>query len=69
MEPAFKEWKNEHPDVEVVDINIEEDDDTAAKYMIMSIPAFVFLKNNEEYERQVGMCSKDVLNQKLNSKQ
>ena len=67
MEPTLAEWSAEHPDVLLEHVDIEAQPEVAEQYKVMSIPAFVFLKDGEEYNRQVGLCSKEVLDTKFNN--
>ena len=39
-------------------INVDENQDEASKYGVMSIPTFVMLKNGQEVSRKMGAVSK-----------
>lgn len=43
---------------EITEINIEENHESAIKYKIRNIPALVFLKDNVEVHRSVGLITK-----------
>jgi thioredoxin 1 len=62
MEPIFEEIKPEYKDkVTFEKIDVEEDNSTAAKYGILSIPTFVILKDGKEEARRMGAMPKEVL--------
>ena len=44
-----------------VKVNVDENDNLASEYGIMSIPTFVFLKDGKEIERRVGVQSKEEI--------
>jgi thioredoxin 1 len=53
--------------VKVVKLNIDENQSTAAKHAIMSIPTLVLFKEGKEIERLVGFISQRNLSEKLKS--
>lgn len=46
-------------------INVDESRELAIKYGISSIPAFIFIKNNQVVAKETGYMSKDDLVEKL----
>ena len=59
LKPVIEEVKAEHSEVEFVPVNIDEEQEVAEKYEVMSIPTLVFLdKEDKIVETIVGMCSK-----------
>jgi len=67
MAPILEEIEKEHPEVEFVKINIDDQQEMAEKYEVMSIPTLVFLDDNEEIiETFVGMKSKQDIEKALN---
>jgi thioredoxin 1 len=50
----------------LTEINIEENHETAIKYKIRNIPALVFLKDDVEVHRSVGLITKYEYDQILN---
>ena len=48
-------------------INVDENRETASFYNIMSIPTLLFFKNGQIVDKQIGVVSKDVLRNKINS--
>ena len=51
--------------VKVVKLNIDENQNTAAKYAVMSIPMLAIFKEGKEIERLVGFISQRNLSEKL----
>ena len=47
--------------VKVCKINIDEEQNLAVKYNVMSIPTFIVLKNGKEVARSVGVQDKNEL--------
>ncbi len=59
-EPVLEELSNEYEGkVVVVKINIDENQSTAPKYGVMSIPTTILFKNGEEIGRQIGFAGRD----------
>ena len=59
LAPVLEEFAEEHKDVKVVSINIDEDDELAEEYDVSSIPCIVVFKNGVEFERSVGFRQKE----------
>ena len=53
MSPVIDNIAEEVNDVKVCKINIDEEQNLAVKYNVMSIPTFVVIKNGEETARSV----------------
>lgn len=66
MKPVVEELEKELiGKVEVKKINVDENQDEASKYGVMSIPTLLILKDGKEVDRFVGVQSKEVIKQKL----
>ena len=50
-------FKESHPEIEFVSINVEEDEDLAEKYGIRNLPVLVKLDNGFEVSRNVGILT------------
>ena len=46
-------------------LNVDQEQDTAEKYKVMSIPTLIIYKNGEAVDKVVGLVSKQVLQEKL----
>lgn len=58
VEELSKEMKSE---IDIFKVNIEESEDLAGEYGVMSIPTFLFFKNGKVVEQAGGAMSKDAL--------
>ena len=58
MAPILEEVSNENPDVDFVAIDIDDAEETAEKYDVMSVPNMVLFKNGEVADRIVGRTSR-----------
>ena len=66
--PVIEELAGEYEGkAKVVKLNVDESQETAQKYGVMSIPALLFFKDGEEVERLTGALPKDALAEKLDS--
>ena len=59
--PIIESVAEENEDLKVVKVNVDDAQDIAIKYQVMSIPTTVVIKNGEEVNRVVGMVSKSDL--------
>lgn len=67
MEPVMEELEKEMGDkVKITKIDVDQKQDEASKYGVMSIPTYIILKDGEEKDRFIGATSKENVIQKLN---
>lgn len=59
--PILTEVDREGSEVEIFKVNVDENQETAIRYNITSVPTLIFIKNGSEIERQVGLIEKDEL--------
>ena len=59
--PIVESVASENEDIKVVKINVDNAQDIAIKYQVMSIPTTVVIKEGKEVNRAVGMVSKSDL--------
>ena len=52
--PLVEEIAQERPDIKVVKINVDEEQELAAQFGVMSIPMLVVMKNGEIVNKSVG---------------
>lgn len=58
-EPVLEELSDEYEGkVDIVKLNVDNNQQTAQKYGVMSIPTTVLIKDGEEVGRQVGFAGK-----------
>jgi len=61
VSPIVEEISNEVNDLKVIKVNVEEHEDIAKMYGIMSIPTLILFKDGELLNKQVGFVPKEVL--------
>jgi len=54
--------------LKVVKVNVDDAQDLAGNYQVMSIPTLIVFKGGESVEQIVGAMSKDVMLEKINAK-
>ena len=52
-------------EIEVVKVNVDDADEVAAQYRIMSIPTLLFFKNGQIVDKTVGAMPKPALVEKI----
>jgi thioredoxin len=63
--PSLEEINAEREDLRVVKLNVDENQQTAAQYDVMSIPTLIVFKNGEPANRIIGALPKKRLVQEL----
>lgn len=61
LSPIIEEIANENENIKVVKINVDNDQELAIRYGIMSIPTVVAIKQGEEFGRRIGLVDKEEL--------
>lgn len=61
--PIVEEFATENEDIKVVKLDIDEAQDIAMEYNVMSIPTTIIIKDGKEVDRAVGVISKELLSQ------
>lgn len=59
IKPMLEEISSNNDDVKIVSINIDDEDELAEKYDVSSIPCLVLFDKGNEVKRNVGLISKD----------
>jgi len=63
--PSLEEINEERENLRVVKLNVDENQVTAARYDVMSIPTLILFKNGEAANRIIGALPKKRLVQEL----
>ena len=66
MSPIIDKIAEENDNIKVGKLNVDEAQDIAVKYNVMSIPTIIIFKNGNEYKRFVGVTSKSDITNALN---
>ncbi|MBQ6176889.1 MAG: thioredoxin [Bacteroidales bacterium] len=68
LSPLLDEVEAEMADkIEVVKVNVDDADEIAMRFRIMSIPTLLFFKNGAMVDRSVGAMPKSALVDKINA--
>lgn len=66
MSPIIDNIAEENTDIKVGKVNVDESQEIAIKYNIMSIPTIIVFKDGKEYKKFVGVTSKENILSSLN---
>ena len=58
VSPIVDQIADEHPEYVVGKINVDDEEELAAQFGVMSIPTLVVLKNGEQVNKNVGVIPK-----------
>jgi thioredoxin 1 len=68
LSPLLDEVEEEMADrITVVKVNVDDADEIAMRYRIMSIPTLLFFKGGQLVDKTVGAMPKNLLVQKINA--
>ena len=59
--PVLEEASTARSDVKFCKINVDDAQDIAERYGVMSMPILIFFKNGEPVDESVGLITKDEL--------
>lgn len=61
VSPIVDEIAQERPDIKVVKVNVDQEQDLALQYGVMSIPTLVVMKDGKVVNQAVGVRPKDQI--------
>ena len=61
LSPLVDQVAEERTDIKVGKVNVDEQQDLAMKYQVMSIPMLLVMKNGEIAHKSVGLISKEEI--------
>ena len=61
ISPVIEEIANESPDIKVGKINIDEEQELARKFGVMSIPALIVMKGGKVVKQSAGAMPKSAI--------
>lgn len=61
VSPIVEEIADEHPEIKVGKVNVDEQQELAAKFGVMSIPSLFVLKNGEIVNQAIGARPKQQI--------
>lgn len=59
--PVLEEIDQEYDQVDIVKVNIDQDEELAKKFGVLSIPTLIFFSNGEEVEKTIGYRQKSQI--------
>lgn len=59
--PIIEEIANEKEDIKVCKVNVDEEQELAMQFMVMSIPTLIVMKDGKEANRAVGVQPKESI--------
>jgi len=65
VHPILEEMDAERDDIRIVSINVDENQQTAAKYEVLSIPTLILFRGGQAAKRIVGAMPKKKLEAEL----
>ena len=63
--PSLEELNDEMDNLRVVKLNVDENQQTAAQYEVMSIPTLIIFKNGQPAKKIIGAMPKKRLEQEI----
>lgn len=67
LKPVIDELATEMKDVKIGKLNIDENEEIAQKFSVMSIPTLILFKNGEKIDQKVGGGSKASIKEWIES--
>ena len=68
LKPILEELSSNNDNIKIVSINIDEEDEIAEKYNISSIPCLILFDKGNEIKRNIGLISKDDIENMIGGK-
>ncbi|HHX59034.1 MAG TPA: thioredoxin [Candidatus Moranbacteria bacterium] len=65
LAPVIDEIEGNFPGVSFYKINVDENDDLASSFGIISIPTVIIFKNGRQVSRTIGLVSREELSERL----
>ena len=61
VSPVVDEIAEEHPEIKVGKVNVDEQPELAAQFQVMSIPTLIVMKEGKAVASSVGFRSKEAI--------
>ncbi len=61
LSPVIEEFANEHKEIKVGKVNVDEEEELASKFEIMSIPTLMVFKEGKITSRESGIRTKQQI--------
>lgn len=67
MHPVIEKISKNNESLKILKVNVDNHDDLAREYMVMSIPTLMLFKDGKLVEKNIGFTPKDVLDKWLDN--
>lgn len=61
LSPVVEEFANENYTIKVLKVNVDQEQELAVKYNVMSVPTLIYIKQGKEISRIVGYTTKEKI--------
>ena len=61
LKPVLEKISEETDKCKIVSVNVDDNENIAIKYNVSSLPCLVLFKNGKEEKRNIGLISKDEI--------
>lgn len=61
LSPVVDEFAEEHPEVKVGKVNVDDENELARQFRVMTIPTLLVFKDGKEVKRSIGVLSKEEI--------
>ena len=65
MHPVIEQVANSHPELKVIKVNVDEHEEIARNYGIMSIPTLILFENGVLKQKNIGFTQQEVIEEWL----
>ena len=63
LAPALEALSSERDDIRIIKVNVDEQEDLARRFGIMSVPTLILYKDNNILSKKMGFHTLDMLNE------
>jgi len=63
--PVLEELAEERDDLKIVKLNVDDNQQTAAQYQVLSIPTMILFRNGQEAKKLIGALPKKKIIEQL----
>ena len=68
LEPLLEDFSDDHAEIRVVQVNVDENADLARRYRVEAMPTLLVIRDGQEASRSVGLIPKQNLAQLVQAK-
>lgn len=68
LSPILDEIKQKNPEIEIIKVNVDENEEWTQRYNIQNVPTLIFFKDGKQIERTNGLKSESEILEIVNRK-